>query len=153
MQTVVSVKNPVAIPSLPFHRLAPDLLRRRRRVAGYAEQLVPEGHMLGGEDPVHHPRAPVVVDPGIQNHPVANGFQVLRSGLGMTYEPNPEVHELLLHRLAVLVAHRRPFSRLAVKALASWMATLGSSETGQRSLTTSPLTNPFGPKCQGSPMV
>ena len=43
-------------------------------------------------------------------------------------------------------AHARPLWRLAVKALASWMATLASSETGIRSFTTSPLTTPFGPQ-------
>src|SRR5215208_7154415 len=101
MQTVVSVKNPVAIPSLPFHRLAPDLLCRRRRIAGYAEQLVPEGHMLGGENPVHHPRAPVVVDPRLEQLRAPDGLEVPDGGFGVTYEPNPEVHELLLHSLPV----------------------------------------------------
>jgi len=36
---------------------------------------------------------------------------------------------LLLHPFAGF-AHTRPFFRLAVKALASWMVTLPSSETG-----------------------
>src|SRR5215213_8504416 len=44
-------------------------------------------------------------------------------------------------------SYTRPASRLAVKALASWMATLASSAIGGiRSLTMSPLTTPFGPQ-------
>src|SRR3712207_8864713 len=36
--------------ALPLRRFAPELLRRRRRVAAYAEQLVPEGHVLRSEE-------------------------------------------------------------------------------------------------------
>src|SRR5829696_2443774 len=46
-----------------------------------------------------------------------------------------------------------PASRLAVKALASWIATLASRATGIRSLTTSPLTRPLGPQWYGRPIV
>src|SRR5947209_20268832 len=98
--------------------------------------------MLGSIHPLDHPRPQVVIDPGVQNHPVTNRLEVLL-GLGVLGEPCPEVHQRLLHPFANL-AHTRPFFRLGVKAVASWVATFDSSETGTKSWTTSPLPNRFG---------
>src|SRR5215213_11346716 len=97
--------------ALPFHRFAPDLLRRRCRITAYTKHLVPERHALGGEDPVHHACAHVVVDSWLEDLRAPYGLEILCGRLWMLDKPDPDVHELLLHHLpavALLGAHARP---------------------------------------------
>src|SRR5919107_534883 len=70
--------------------------------------------------------------------------QASRSPVRTTVAPRPA--RTPREALFFASTYTLPASRLAVKALASWMATLASRATGMRSLTTAPLTRPLGPQ-------